>query len=192
MCPKIMRGDGVHSGRVYSIVENGSGTIFVGMQPAPDSVVFASSDGGESWYSTGGLEGTFECLCLLYASDGCIYAGTTPNGDVFKYPPQSTQVDDHPASEKTRYALSQSYPNPFNSVTTIRFRVPETTRVKIDIYDVLGRYVDTLVDGEFPAGWHNALFSGVDRDRREISSGIYFYRMETERYTCVKKFLVLR
>jgi hypothetical protein len=173
-------------------VEDGSGTIYVGMQPAPDSVVFASSDGGDSWHSTGGLAETFECLCLLYASDGCIYAGTTPNGDVFKYPPPSTPVDDRPETGPPRYALTQSYPNPFNSVATIRFRIPETTRVTINVYDLLGRHVDTLVDDEFPAGWHDVLFSGIDHNRRELSSGIYFYRMETEEYTCVKKLLVLK
>jgi photosystem II stability/assembly factor-like uncharacterized protein len=192
MCPKIMRADGVHSGRVYSITEDAYGRLYVGMQPAPDSVVYASSDGGESWYSTGGLEGTFECLCLLYSSDGYIYAGTTPNGDVFKYRPQTTHVDDRPIPGPPQYILEQSYPNPFNATATIRFRVPEAAHVKINVYDVLGRFVTTLVDDDFPAGWHEALFNGIDCNRREISSGIYFYRMEAEQFTCVKKFLVLK
>jgi hypothetical protein len=192
LCPKIMRGDGVHSGRVYSILEDGFGTLYVGMQPAPDSVVFASSNGGESWYSTGGLAGTFECLCLLYASDGYIYAGTTPNGDVFKYRPQPTHVAEYPVSEPPKYTLSQSYPNPFHSATTIRFQVPEATRVRIKIYDVRGRCVDTLVDEECPAGWHDVLFAGIGQDLSELCSGIYFYRMETEHFTCVKKLLFLK
>jgi hypothetical protein len=192
VCPKIVRGDSVHAGRVYAIAEDSLGTLFVGMQPAADSVVYASDDGGESWYCTGGLEAAFECLCLLHSSNGTIYAGTTPNGDVFKYRPQPTGVDDSRRARPAQFELFPCYPNPFRSSTRIRFQIPEATRVRIDVYDVGGRHVRTLADGEYPAGLNEVLFSGLDQDLREIATGIYFYRMKTAQFSCTRKFLFVK
>jgi hypothetical protein len=190
-CSKIVRGDGVNSGRIYSIVEDTYGTLYVGMQPASDSVVFISPDGGQTWHSAGGLDGAFECLCLLRAADGNIYAGTTPNGDVFRYVPQTRVDETHPATP-TAYQLAQNYPNPFNASTTIRFRLPETSRVAIDVYDILGRRVNTLMDGDLKAGWHSVRCDGVDKDGRKLSSGVYVYRMEAGDFVAVRKLLLLR
>jgi photosystem II stability/assembly factor-like uncharacterized protein len=73
--------------RVFDMCEAGDGSYFIGFHPGPDSVVFRSTDHGVTWRNCGGLAGANEALCLLRAADGTIYAGTTPNGDVFKYVP---------------------------------------------------------------------------------------------------------
>ncbi|MFQ6093893.1 MAG: dockerin type I domain-containing protein [bacterium] len=76
---------GAHqASRHYALVEGPDGAIYTGLQTGPDSVVYKTTDGGQSWTNTGALSGAREALCLLKASDGTIYAGTTPNGDVFK------------------------------------------------------------------------------------------------------------
>lgn len=192
-CTKIMRGDGVNSGRIYSIVEDTYGTLYVGMQPAPDSVVFASSDGGDSWYSTGGLEGTYECLCLLRASDGAIYAGTTPNGDVFKYIPQPPmQIIEDRTVASMSYRLLQNYPNPFNSATVIPFQIPKAGRVKIMVYDVLGKHVKTVFDDDLEGGRHDVHFTGIDNKGQTMTNGVYFYKIETDDFIDVKKFLFIK
>ncbi|MFQ6091904.1 MAG: dockerin type I domain-containing protein [bacterium] len=80
---RIMVGP-VHAVRIYDLLEDGDGRLFIGFQPGPDSVVFYSADGGLSWKNTGVLSGAHEVLCLLKTSDGTIYAGTTPNGDIFR------------------------------------------------------------------------------------------------------------
>jgi hypothetical protein len=190
-CEKIMRGDGVNSGRVYAAVEDTLGIIYVGMQPAPDSVVFASVDAGSTWFSTGGLDGAFECLCLLRASDGTIYAGTTPNGDVFRYVCQAG-IDQDQSVNPMQCHLFQNYPNPFNSTTSISYQVPRPGTVTLEVYDVLGRHVMTLVDDELPQGRHTVRFAGTDADGRAISSGVYIYRMEAGEFTSVKKFVFLQ
>jgi photosystem II stability/assembly factor-like uncharacterized protein len=190
-CAKIMRGDGVHNGRTYSILEDLEGTLFVGMQPAPDSVVFASGDRGQSWYSTGGLHGAFECLRLLRSSDGTIYAGTTPNGDVFRYMPQSgiepePQVD---LSDPTRFLV---YVNPFRAGERVRYLIPRPGRVTIKIYDVSGQEVRTLVDGLLDPGWHEAQFDGRDHQGRRIQNGLYFCHMQAEHSTSRRKMVFLK
>jgi hypothetical protein len=185
-----MRGDGAHNGRVYSAVEDTAGLLFVGMQPAPDSVVFASPDSGDSWFSTGGLDAASECLCLLRVSDGTIYAGTTPNGDVFRHACQAGTGQDRPGTP-ARCCLFQNYPNPFNSTTHVRFQLPDPRRVTIRVYDVLGHPVKTLVSEDLGPGDHSVAFAGVDDDGKALAGGVYVYRMEAGDFTSVKKFVFL-
>ena len=80
---RIMIGP-VHAVRVYDLLEDKDKTLFIGFQAGPDSVVFYSKDNGANWKNTGPLKGAHEVLCFLKAKDGTIYAGTTPNGDIFK------------------------------------------------------------------------------------------------------------
>ncbi len=72
------------------------------------------------------------------------------------------------------FALRQNYPNPFNPSTTIQYDVPAASRVSIRVYDMLGREVATLVDGDVAAGIHTVSF-----DARNLASGVYVYRLET-------------
>ncbi len=71
------------------------------------------------------------------------------------------------------FKLSQNYPNPFNSSTIIRFELPVSSRVSLNVFDVLGRKVASLVQGEMPAGYHEVRWNAED-----ASSAFYFYRME--------------
>jgi hypothetical protein len=185
--PNIMRGDGVHAGRIYSVVEDLFGTIYAGMQPAPDSVVFASSDGGNSWYSTGGLDGAYECLCLLRASDGTIYAGTTPNGDVFKFVPTAAEDGPGPVAAPARLRLLGNYPNPFASTTAIAYDVPVRDYVSLKVYSIAGDLVRTLLDGGCDAGRHTALWDGTDDLGREVASGSYLCKLESGRSSQTKR-----
>ena len=78
-----------------------------------------------------------------------------------------------------RYALGGNYPNPFNPVTRIAFDVPSPGAVvELRIYDVSGRLVRTLVDGEVPPGRHSAEWDGTDRSGAAVASGVYFYRFD--------------
>lgn len=179
MCTKILRGDGTHSGRVYSIVEDHFGTLYVGMQPAPDSVVFASSNGGDTWYSTGGLDGAFECLCLFRGSDGAIYAGTTPNGDVFKYIPQSpTQMIENRSPIFMKFQLLQNTPNPFNIETKISFEINIKSQVILEIFNIRGQCIKKLVNQDQPAGNYTVTWDGTDDLGSQVTSGVYIYRIE--------------
>ena len=75
------------------------------------------------------------------------------------------------------YSLGPAYPNPFNSVTVIRFQVAATTTVRMAVYNVTGQKVRTLVDGEFTPGTYRTTWDGLDRKGRSLASGVYFYRM---------------
>ena len=72
------------------------------------------------------------------------------------------------------YALLQNYPNPFNPTTTIIYGIPHKTFVALTVFNALGQPVATLVSGEQEAGSHQAIFDGSN-----LSSGTYFYRLQT-------------
>ena len=90
------------------------------------------------------------------------------------------------------YQLYQNYPNPFNPVTTIRYGLPEAAHVKVIIYNILGREVLTLVDEDKPAGYYSALWDSRSHQGIEVSSGVYFYRIEANDFVDVKKMVLLR
>jgi hypothetical protein len=98
-----------------------------------------------------------------------------------------TGVEDVPDPMPKIHRLYQNYPNPFNPVTTIQFELPEHSYVKLAIYDALGRKVVTVVDEEMEPGLHK-----VPVIARGLSSGVYFYRIETGGFVDTKKMILLR
>jgi hypothetical protein len=75
------------------------------------------------------------------------------------------------------YELGQNYPNPFNPVTTIRYGVPVAGRVLLDVYDIAGRRIRTLVDGDTPAGYHSVEWDGRNDAGVGVASGVYMMVM---------------
>ena len=90
------------------------------------------------------------------------------------------------------YFLAQNYPNPFNPITTISYGLPEPAHVKITVYDILGRKVITLLEADESAGYHKALWDSKSHQGTEVSSGVYFYRIEANDFVDVKKMVLLR
>lgn len=85
------------------------------------------------------------------------------------------------------FRLFANYPNPFNPVTAIKFDIPEQSFTKLVIYDLLGKEVKTLVDMQLQAGSYTAQLNAED-----LASGIYFYRLETGKFTDVKKMILVK
>jgi hypothetical protein len=85
------------------------------------------------------------------------------------------------------FSLMQNYPNPFNTSTTIQYAVGKSGLVSLTVYDLLGRVVAVLVDGERPAGIHSVLW-----DASAQTSGVYFYRLQADTFIDTKKLILLR
>ena len=92
----------------------------------------------------------------------------------------------------TEFSLDQNYPNPFNPTTEIPLALPTAARVSLRVYNVLGQEVRTLVDGQMDAGFHTVTWDGRSSSGGSVSSGVYFYRVETEGFTETKKMLMLK
>ncbi len=86
-----------------------------------------------------------------------------------------------------KFAVEQNYPNPFNPSTTIKFSIPERSNVMLKIYDVTGREVETLVNGQMEAGYYSAVFRA-----ERVSSGVYFYTLDAGKYRGTGKMSVIK
>jgi len=84
------------------------------------------------------------------------------------------------------FALLQNFPNPFNPTTIIEFEIPKLSHVKLLIFDILGRRIKTLVDDEKTPGLYK-----VEFDASNLTSGVYFYRLQTSSFYETKKFMLL-
>jgi hypothetical protein len=87
----------------------------------------------------------------------------------------------------TQYELSQNYPNPFNPSTTIRFSLPKATQLKINLYNMLGEKIETIVEGLYEAGFYKVLYNA-----HNLPSGAYIYRIESSEFVQVKKLMLLK
>jgi endo-1,4-beta-xylanase len=85
------------------------------------------------------------------------------------------------------FKLSQNYPNPFNPPTVINYQLPRTSNANLKVYDMVGREVATLVNGNQNAGYYNITF-----DARNLPSRVYFYRINAENYSAVKKLVLMK
>ncbi len=86
-----------------------------------------------------------------------------------------------------KWDLSQNYPNPFNPTTKINFDIPKESFVKINVYDMVGRLVSTIVNEKKDAGYFTVEFNASS-----LASSVYFYRIETEAFTLTKKMMVIK
>lgn len=99
--------------------------------------------------------------------------------------PTSIKADD--LKMPTTYSLTQNYPNPFNPTTTISFTMPVSGKVLLEVYDVTGKTVATLVDNDISAGQHS-----VELNAYGLSSGIYFYRIRANEFIATRKFILMK
>lgn len=92
----------------------------------------------------------------------------------------------------TEFALSPNYPNPFNPVTTIRYQLPEDGRVCLRIYNSLGQLVRELVNADKKAGYYQVQWDGRNNQGIQVTSGIYFYRIEAGSFTQTRKMILMK
>lgn len=113
----------------------------------------------------------------------------------FKVDTMGVGVREIPGSEGSRpteFSLSQNYPNPFNPDTYVEFGLSRAAHVKIDVFNIVGQRVRTLVDEEMEAGRYVADWDGKDEQGHSVSSGIYFYRMQAAGFSDMKKMLLVK
>jgi photosystem II stability/assembly factor-like uncharacterized protein len=152
-------------------------------------ILYISDNGGESWRvipeDTAQFGGVWD---LLYVNKGTIdklYLGLWKGGVYEFVTDLTTSVDDDPPVVST-FKLEQNYPNPANPETIISFSLPETGMATLKIYDALGREVATLINRVMSAGAHEIRWRS-----HGLASGVYFYRLQTEKFRAVRKMLIL-
>ena len=97
-----------------------------------------------------------------------------------------------PGSRPLAYALRQNKPNPFHAGTSIAFDMPEPARVTLEVVDVSGRLLRTLVHYDMPAGRHSVSWDGCESEGRKVGCGIYFIHMRAGSFSAERKMMVMR
>ncbi len=124
-------------------------------------------------------------------------AGSTVKGSInsgiiyvdnlrLKYPGNITGVENNHTLPGS-FSLEQNYPNPFNPSTVIGFSLIKSGKISLKVYDILGREVADLINRELGAGYHSVLFNASG-----LSSGVYFYKLETNEHSTIKKMILLK
>ena len=153
-----------------------------GWGSATFKVDFAPSD-------TGLFEDTIRISSNAIAGDSVVpLSGVGVPATGVRWVEGSTEEENKPTS----FSVSQNYPNPFNPVTNFRVALPEASHVKIEIFNILGQKIKTLVDEDMRAGVFIVDWDGKDKKGLEVSSGIYFYRITTDDFSDIKKMVLLK
>ena len=92
----------------------------------------------------------------------------------------------------SEYKLYQNHPNPFNASTRIAFQIPHSSKVKIEVFDITGALVATLVDSEYFAGVHTLVWQGTDSKGESLASGVYLYKLTAGDVTSVRRLILLK
>lgn len=132
-------------------------------------------------FATGNLPGAGDTLWIITDKP-------VTSADVFRFVADTNYITGvQTATIVQGYELSNNYPNPFNPVTSLEYRISKSELVSLKVYDVLGREVATLVNEMKPAGLHRVQFNASS-----LASGIYFYRLQAGSFVAVKRMLLLK
>jgi uncharacterized delta-60 repeat protein len=193
-------GTGNSDDEAYALTKDGSGNILVtgfstGNGTGHDYATLKyNAAGAPQWLQTynGPTNNSDEAYAIAVDASGFVYVSggsrssagndltTVKFGQPIGIQTINSQVPDN-------FSLGQNYPNPFNPVTNIKFQIPGSGLVKITVFDISGREIAELVNRNLAAGTYN-----VDFDASNLSSGAYFYKMETMGFTEVKKMILIK
>ncbi len=125
--------------------------------------------------------------CAAANSGGCGLIGAVGESCA-----ASAVGDDETTGVPAVFRVEQNFPNPFNPRTTIRFSLPEAGRTVVTIFDVRGRQVAELLDEDLAAQVHDVAWTGLDQRGREVSAGVYFYRVTSGEHEAVGRMALIR
>lgn len=142
------------------------------------TVVISLDDNTEYWW-------------IVEAKDSDGQVTESNDGSPLRFVVGALSIDDLAAIPE-EYALHQNYPNPFNPTSTIQYDLPEAANVTLVVYDLLGREVVRLMEGQLEPGTHQVLWDGKTASGQEAPTGIYIARLVTLEYTKSIKMLLLK
>ncbi|MBW6514023.1 MAG: T9SS type A sorting domain-containing protein, partial [Candidatus Syntrophosphaera sp.] len=171
-------------GYPYSIYSNPASPF-----PAGTNVYSGTFDWTQASFDLSSYQGTAR-FRYLFGSDGYVSGEGWYIDDVYV---ESEFVSNGETIVQTiRFELHENYPNPFNPTTTIRFDLPENSPVRLEIYNVKGQKVRSLLGSDLPKGSHSVIWNGLDDSGRPVSSGIYLYRLNSGSNEKTRKMMLMK
>ncbi len=184
--------NGLTAAYVYSVTVDANDDVFVStwlgdvykFTPAPPSPSADAGSGNDSWNPMGISQVGISSL-IVNPANGNLFAGST-SGKIYVNNSPVMGVENEVKIPRT-FSLSQNYPNPFNPTTKIKVGIPKDGVYRLDVYNVIGQKVATLLSGEINAGYHEVTFNAS-----ALSSGIYIYRLTGKNVTITKKMILMK
>lgn len=156
-------------------------------QGAYEGIILKTSDGGQNWDQQYFQDiNSFSGIFFIDTNNGWIVGN---NGTILHTLNSGVTFTENEIAQPKEFLLLQNYPNPFNPSTTIKYSLPELSKVKLFIYNLLGEKVKTLIDEEKPAGSYNVEFT---IQNLELSSGVYFYQLQAGSFIETKKMILIK
>lgn len=168
---------------VVSFSVNSLGHLFAGTNK---NGIYFSTDNGANWAVLNSGLTNLSIRFLAIDNDDFLYAGPQ-NGVVHRSAGSTTVVPNTDALLPARSSLHQNYPNPFNPSTQINYSISMTSFITLKIYDLLGREITTLLNERKQPGYYS-----ISWNAQGYPSGIYLYRLQTEKYSETKKLILIR
>jgi hypothetical protein len=194
--PLPARGEGIVSGKVLSITGEAVNAAYVyAVNPNDEVAGYAITDASGDYIIDGLTGGEYQLISdkLNYFTKDNYNVTVDYSRNIFQSVnlimsiDSPTEVGDNQPEVVSTYQLYQNYPNPFNPSTSIKFSLPEKDNVKITIYNLLGVEIAQLLNEVKSAGTHTITF-----DASSLASGIYFYKLETGRYSQTRKLTLIK
>ncbi|MEJ2104059.1 MAG: YCF48-related protein [Ignavibacteriaceae bacterium] len=185
----------VDGGATWNIQTFGSDDSFSGVQFVNDNtgwvvggnnnaaIILHTTNGGDNWIPE--AANTTNLLSAVYFVDENKGWAVGFDGTIIHM--DNTVPVGHEQSIPFGFSLKQNYPNPFNPTTTIQYSIPESGNVKLKVFNSIGEEVATLINDYNEAGIHKVKF-----DASDLSSGIYYYKIQSNNFSRVKKMILLR
>jgi hypothetical protein len=173
---------GLSSSSVRALATNVRGQVYAGT----DGGVFRSVDAGRSWVPVNDGLSEQNISAMVMDKDGLLYVGTS-SGQIYRTQDPTTVVPEPDGGVALGFVLEQNFPNPFNPLTAIRYRVPVMSHVSLKVYNVLGQEVATLVNNVKQRGNHEVTWSAGG-----FASGVYFSRLQAGSQIDTRKLVLLR
>ncbi len=191
------------SGGVNALAIDGSGRVYLGgffIQAGSiiSNQVTRFDPQANSWSTLGsstgvnGVNSLVQALAVdgqgrLYVGGFFASAGGVPSTFIARWTSGASRVEQISTNAPRTFLLEQNYPNPFNPSTTIRYQLPVASEVKLEVYDVLGKKVATLVNERQAAGYYQYVWNA-----NGLSSGVYLYRLQAGRFIETKKMMLVK
>ncbi|KPL03995.1 MAG: hypothetical protein AMJ90_02495 [candidate division Zixibacteria bacterium SM23_73_2] len=165
----------------------------------PGRICSTETDGSGNFQFTLG-KGGYWCVfrdtssALIPGTNAFCFAPLTSNvsGLIFEGNSGVEEEEGKEAVLPENFTLFQNYPNPFNPTTVIKFYLPEDSWVKVEVFNLLGQRVKTLADKAMLSGIREVLWNGKNEKGKSVASGIYFYKVKTDKFEDMKKMILLK
>ncbi|MFZ5432253.1 MAG: T9SS type A sorting domain-containing protein [Calditrichota bacterium] len=169
------------AGRTLNVGEGAGSDFFLVKTNAQGDTMWTCSYGGD------GAHSVQQTADGGYIVAGGIWFSGTYYMYLVKTAPDPMNVERKPASLPNLFTLHPNFPNPFNPTTQIAYELPQTERVTMKVFNLMGENIATLVDGMQTAGSHTTVFDGSG-----LASGVYFYSMQTAGFVQTRKMMLLK